>query len=371
MKAHERQCETTAAGWSALIERLPVLGICGMSGAGKTTLIEGLIPDLRAQGLRVGVVKHGACRVVVDRPGKDSDRFFQAGAEVCLWGEERFCRWREDEEFLPWLARRARACDVLLVEGHAATPVPKLWLLAPGHDAPPAAAGTVLGVLRREEAAGTLRDFLAPWLVRQWLRTPVWGCVLLGGRSSRMGRPKHLLRQDGRTWLERGVGLLSTTVEQVVLSGAGDIVPELAGCPRVPDLPGELRGPLAGLLAVMRWNPWVSWLPLACDQPEAGPEALAWLLARRRPGIWAILPDPGGEGRVEPLLAHYDFRVLPLLENLAAAGNWRLGALAALPRSATPRPPPSLCSSWCNCNRPEELPLSMRRRDAASTVKEA
>ncbi|OQX19045.1 MAG: molybdopterin-guanine dinucleotide biosynthesis protein B [Desulfobulbaceae bacterium A2] len=354
------QGDARASAWTGVVERLPVLGICGMSGAGKTTLIEGLIPSLCAGGLRVAVVKHGARRVVVDRPGKDSDRFFRAGAEVCLWGEERFCRTHGEEDFLPWLARRARSCDLLLVEGHASTPVPKLWLLGPGHQSPPSGAGTVLQVLPRDGAADTVRAYIEQWLPRQWLRTPVWGCVLLGGRSRRMGRPKHLICQEGRTWLERAVERLRSQAEQVVLSGAGELPAGLAGCLRVPDLPGEVQGPLAGLLAVMRWNPWVSWLPLACDQPEAGTEALAWLLAQRRPGVWATLPSLRGDGRVEPLLAHYDFRFLPLLEDLAASGSYRPGALAGRPQVATPVPPLALQDAWRNINRPAELPPSLR-----------
>ncbi|OQX07471.1 MAG: molybdopterin-guanine dinucleotide biosynthesis protein B [Desulfobulbaceae bacterium A2] len=354
------QGDARASAWIGLVARLPVLGICGVSGAGKTTLIEGLIPELCAAGLRVTVVKHGARRVTVDRPGKDSERFFRAGAEVCLWGEERFCRCRGEEEFLPWLARRARSCDILLVEGHAATPVPKLWLLGPGHQSPPPGAGTVLAVLSRDSAPAGVRTYIAQWLPRRWLDTPVWGCVLLGGRSRRMGRPKHLIRQEGRTWLERGVELLMPQVEQVVLSGAGELPAGLAGCPRVPDLPGEVQGPMAGLLALMRWNPWVSWLPLACDQPQASPEALAWLLAQRRPGVWGILPALGEGGWVEPLLAHYDFRLLPLLEDLAASGSYRPGALAGLPQVASPVPPPPLRDAWRNINRPTELPPALR-----------
>ncbi len=47
----------------ALLDRYPVLGICGCSGAGKTTLIEALIPRLHSIGLQVAVVKHGAHNV--------------------------------------------------------------------------------------------------------------------------------------------------------------------------------------------------------------------------------------------------------------------------------------------------------------------
>jgi hypothetical protein len=41
------------------------------------------------------------------------------------------------------------------------------------------------------------------WLQELSRSTPVCGGILIGGRSQRMGRPKHLLRHGGGTWLEQ------------------------------------------------------------------------------------------------------------------------------------------------------------------------
>ena len=63
------------------MDPLPVVRFVGPSGAGKTRLLEGLIPRLQAQGWRVGVVKHHhAGRLALDRPGSDSHRLTTAGA---------------------------------------------------------------------------------------------------------------------------------------------------------------------------------------------------------------------------------------------------------------------------------------------------
>ncbi len=343
---------------NASLAHLPVLGICGSSGAGKTTLIEAVVPLLLARGIRVAVVKHDARHVRVDRPGKDSDRFYRAGADVWLSGEEVFGRRHRNPGFKMFLVGLCRRYDLVLVEGHAGTPVVKLWLLGEGHSEPLPGPGPILHILSwRQAEVKAVLAWITAWLDRQWRAAPVWGCVLIGGRSRRMGRPKHLLRREGRTWLEGAVAKLREKVDRVVISGRGEIPASLADVPCIPDAPG-LAGPLAGVLSVLRWQPCVGWLVMACDQPCLQPGALDWLLATRRPGVWAILPDLRGDGRPEPLLAYYDFRCRDDLEEIAASGRFRLGSLAGRSAVLSPRPPGHLCQSWLNMNAPEDIPSS-------------
>jgi molybdopterin-guanine dinucleotide biosynthesis protein MobB len=343
-----------------LLETCPILGICGCSGAGKTTLIEALIPLLRDRGLRVAVVKHDAHNVLIDVPGKDSDRFFRAGADVSLFGEECFMRRHEQGDFGVFLTTLCRDHDLVLVEGHAKTEVPKLWLLGPGFEVPPENRGRILKVLSRDEAdAVSVFSWLSERLERKQQQGPVWGCILIGGRSSRMGRPKHLIENSGRTWLEHAVDKLNPFVEQIVLSGRGEVPGSVNSPVRIPDVPG-LGGPLAGLLACMRWQPSVSWLVMACDLPDVMPESLQWLLDNRGPGIDAVLPDLEGDGRIEPLLAWYGPRCLPHLEEIVASGRLRISLLSGRKGIIHPRPPANLCASWRNVNTPEELEFNPR-----------
>ena len=76
---------------------------------------------------------------------------------------------------------------------------------------------------------------------------PVWGCVLIGGRSRRMGRPKHLIEAGGCSWLERTVTLIGHCVERVVIAGPGDLPATLVGTEHLADAAG-VAGPLAGIL---------------------------------------------------------------------------------------------------------------------------
>jgi molybdopterin-guanine dinucleotide biosynthesis protein MobB len=345
------------------LDRYPVLGICGRSGVGKTTLIEALIPRLRSLGLQVAVVKDGAHNIRIDAPGKDSDRFFSAGADVALFGDQHFIRHHQQGNLTAFLVTLCSSYDIVLVEGHASTAIPKLWLSGrgeQGYEPPPENKGRVLETLNREEATlDRVFKLLCSLLEKKWRNTPTWGCILIGGKSKRMGRPKHLIQQNGKTWLEHAVETLSPKVDQVILSGSGRIPDTLSALPRVPDAPG-LAGPLAGVLSVMRWQHAVSWLVMACDLPDAQPESLQWLLEQRKPGIRAVLPDLLGDGHLEPLLAWYDFRCRPLLETIAASGSLRISRLADQLGVCHFQPPEVLRSSWHNVNTPSQITKRIR-----------
>ncbi len=186
-------------------------------------------------------------------------------------------------------------------------------------------------------------------------RTPVWGCVLIGGKSSRMGCPKHLLKDgQGKTWLEKTIAVLHPLLDGIVVSGAGVLPEAVAATLRLPDVPGVV-GPMTGILAAGRWQPLVSWLLVACDMPHVSAEAVNWLLAGRRPGCWGRVPKFAGNDRIEPLLAWYDYRSMQLFEEQLYAGNMRIGEAAGDMRIDHPIIPEALCCSWENINTPEQL----------------
>ena len=343
-----------------MIEDLAIFGICGWSGSGKTTLIEKLAARLCAEGLRVAVAKHDAHGIAMDPAGKDSDLLFRAGADVFLsapggelirlhapGGEAGEAAWRS-------LAARY---DLVLVEGHKRLPFTKVWLLRDGDSGPPEGIEGIAIILGREadreaEVLPVIRDFLHS----RWLARPLYGCVLFGGESRRMGTAKHLLPVEGgsETWLERTVRLLERRCRRVVIAGRGEIPAALSGHPRLEDIPGA-EGPLAGVLAAMRWNPEACCLVAACDLPGLTDEALEWILAQRRPGVWVVLPRIEGTDRVEPLLAGYDVRSRAILEDLVLSGRFGLKSLAGHARVRVFTVPPHLAGAWGDVDTPEGL----------------
>lgn len=99
---------------------------------------------------------------------------------------------------------------------------------------------------------------------------PIFGAVLAGGRSSRMGRDKRFLLSDGETWVDRAVRLMTEAVggdaARVILCG------DVPGRRCLMDQTSGL-GPLAGVLSVMRWvraqgfdGAWINVIPV--DMPH-------------------------------------------------------------------------------------------------------
>ena len=121
---------------------MKVFGIAGFSGSGKTTLIEKLIPAIRARGLRVSVIKHAHHGFDLDRPGKDSWRHREAGAsEVLMLSGQRWVLMHELRGAAePTLAAQLAIlspCDLVLIEGFTAAPVPKVEVFRPANGKPP------------------------------------------------------------------------------------------------------------------------------------------------------------------------------------------------------------------------------------------
>lgn len=123
----------------------PLLAFVAASGTGKTTLLEQLIPLLRAHGLRLAVIKHTHHDFDMDQPGKDSYRMRAAGAQQVMLASRR--RWallteHGDERPEPRLAELVQALDcstldLILVEGFKHETVRKIELHRPALGRPP------------------------------------------------------------------------------------------------------------------------------------------------------------------------------------------------------------------------------------------
>ena len=154
------------------------------------------------------------------------------------------------------------------------------------------------------------------------MSSPLYGLVLAGGRSSRMGADKAALQYAGRTQLERAMALLAPHVVRAYVSVRAEqrADPVRARYPQIADELDDL-GPIAGLLAAQAHHPQAAWLVLACDLPFLDELTLTQLLAARDAGGLATAYRSSHDGLPEPLCAIYEPASGPALRAYVAQGN--------------------------------------------------
>jgi molybdopterin-guanine dinucleotide biosynthesis protein B len=110
-------------------ERTPVVVFVGLSGTGKTTYLEKLIPALKSRGLRLAVLKHDAHGFEIDKPGKDSYRMKAAGADsvaICSGGKLAIVEATPTEPTIPEILDKLQPVDLVLIEGYKKSAYPKI-----------------------------------------------------------------------------------------------------------------------------------------------------------------------------------------------------------------------------------------------------
>jgi molybdopterin-guanine dinucleotide biosynthesis protein A len=192
---------------------------------------------------------------------------------------------------------------------------------------------------------------------------PLYGLVLAGGESRRMGRDKALLDYHGRPQLEWTYQLVARHSERAFVSVRSAQADGLRGAlPRIVD--GESgSGPIAGIAAAQAAYPAAAWLVVACDLPFLGDALLAHLVARRGPQAVTAFRS-AHDGLPEPLCAIYEPQTRSaILEAITAGRNcprkFILGSgvpLLDLPDTV----------ALDNVNTPEELAAAAARLTAGA-----
>ena len=144
----------------------PVFIFVGHSGSGKTTLVEKLLPELTARGLQLATIKHAHHKVVLDKEGKDSWRYKQAGAVMSMLVTTNELQIVADavdrREPLQLAERFLGEADMVLAEGFSLAPGDKIEILRRECGKPPRCAiedGLIAIVTDMEEIYPQLPHF--------------------------------------------------------------------------------------------------------------------------------------------------------------------------------------------------------------------
>lgn len=135
----------------------------------------------------------------------------------------------------------------------------------------------------------------------------LFGLVLAGGHSRRMGTSKAMIAYHGKPQAEHSCDLLRDVCERVFLSLRPDQAETFAAVAveKIYDAyPGV--GPIGGILSAMDAHPDVSWVVLGCDLPFLTREGIMNLMNHRRDDCWACAYRSAHDGLPEPLCAIYE-----------------------------------------------------------------
>lgn len=109
-----------------------IISFVGFSGSGKTTFIEQLIKVIKQRGFSVAVIKHDAHRFQMDREGKDTYRFYEAGSDCVAISSPEQCAVRLRTEtpldVYGMLRMLPGEYDVILIEGYRMSELPKIGI---------------------------------------------------------------------------------------------------------------------------------------------------------------------------------------------------------------------------------------------------
>ncbi len=150
---------------------------------------------------------------------------------------------------------------------------------------------------------------------------PLYGLVLTGGKSTRMGRDKSQLDYHGKPQREHVYELLTPFCEEIYLSVNAAQALELGGSSfqLVEDSFLGL-GPLGGILSAFRQQPDAAWLVVACDLPLLTEKSLKTLVEGRNPSKTATAFYDGDHRFPEPLVSIWEPRAYPTMLQFLAMG---------------------------------------------------
>ena len=143
----------------------------------------------------------------------------------------------------------------------------------------------------------------------------IYGLILTGGQSRRMGHDKALLEYQGVSQLSETYELLRRHLSEVFVSVRKDQIqdPVRNQYQKIIDIYDNL-GPLAGILSAMKSFPDAKWLVVACDLVNLDSETLSYLIKNYSSKHYFTAYRSEYDGLPEPLCAIYSVDSIAIIE---------------------------------------------------------
>jgi molybdenum cofactor guanylyltransferase len=275
------------------------IAFCGYSNSGKSTLISELLKKLTPQ-YEIGYYKHDAHRFEMDKEGKDTFVARASGASSLLINSDEqsaMLNWAEHRDFSPYQSFIDN--DFVFIEGFKNSGLPKFLVLGEGeqkekllNDYHAGRFENIIGIVGREEQGNfgetpyfmasdisNIAQFIVERIKSLIVKRPLYGLILTGGKSSRMGEDKGQINYHGVSQVEHCYDLLSRVTDQCFVSCREDQLdlPHLKNCQKITDKFLGM-GPMGGILTAMQEHPNARILVLAVDLPFVSFESLKTLV---------------------------------------------------------------------------------------------
>lgn len=154
----------------------------------------------------------------------------------------------------------------------------------------------------------------------------VTGIILAGGKSSRLGRDKAWEDVGGQRIIDRVIGALQSSCDEVLIIGDRPERQNELSLPkciqyRSDELKG--RGSIGGLYTGLKAADTLWSLVVACDMPFISRELIRFMLSIiSKNRCDAIVPVING--RYQPTHALYNSTCIPFIEKNISSGNFRM-----------------------------------------------
>lgn len=156
------------------------------------------------------------------------------------------------------------------------------------------------------------------------MKYPLYGLVLAGGNSSRMGMDKGIISYAGlehRIYLAK---MIRPFCQKAYIScQQAQLSDNLNRCnPLVDSVPS--KGPMSGLLSAFLKHPDASWLVVPCDLPLFSSKNITQLMNEREPQGIATVFKSAATDSPEPLIGIWEPAAFPLIEQQFKKENYSL-----------------------------------------------
>ena len=189
----------------------------------------------------------------------------------------------------------------------------------------------------------------------------ITGIILAGGKSSRYGKNKALVKMNGTPLIERVLAVMGSVFENLLLITNS---PEEYAHLKLPMKQDLIRGlgPIGGIYTGLESISQEAGFFVACDMPFLNESLMRHILAVRGQ-FDAVVPRV--DWKIEALQALYSKNCLPAIRFLIESGEYQVIKFFDMVRTryvdeAEIRVFDPQLRSFANVNRPEELEITRR-----------